>query len=108
MVLEDYEILTEHGFKPFKGVKKAKVKSTLQIKCGDFDLECTPNHLIMLPNKTFVPACSLKVGDIVYPNRVITYIERLFYKVDVYDVIGVEDTSSYFTNGFISHNCAIS
>jgi len=101
------EVLTQNGFKSFDGfIDQGISNELLSISLSNREiLNCTYDHEILLnDNISFIPARFLEIGDIVYPNIKILNISD--YKTErVYDLLNVEDTHSYFTNGIISHNC---
>jgi hypothetical protein len=101
-----YEVLTEDGFKDFSGIKQTLVDSTLLISFTDgTNLECTTGHLLK-KNSEFVAAESLSVGDIISGKTISVIEKKEISDTVVYDLLDVEDTSSYLTNDITSHNCA--
>ena len=100
-----YQIKTHKGFKPFSHVLKKKASNTLLV-CFDDDttLQGTPDHLVSCDGEEFRDLKSLSVGDRV-GNKTVSFIKAIEGTVDVFDVVDVQDTHSYFTNGIISHNC---
>jgi hypothetical protein len=101
-----YEVLTEEGFKNFSGIKETHVNSTLEIMFTDGTiLECTDGHLIK-KNSEFIPAKLLSVGDIISDKTICLINKKENHNTAVYDLLDVEDTSSYITNDVVSHNCA--
>ena len=103
-----YEVLTPEGFKPFKGIARTEkddlVRFTTQTGRA---LECTYDHQVFL-NGEWAMAISAFEGDSIRTaggDEVISKIEHHVGGGQVYDLIGVEDTESYYTNGVLSHNC---
>ena len=77
-------------------------------------VEASPNHLLYVKeseNKFIWKAVHLlNVGDVLLTQddeEVITNIEKLPFKDDLYD-LEVEDVHEFYANGFVSHNSAIS
>lgn len=102
-----YEILTDSGFKNFSGIKKQEVDNYYRLIFDDSTtLECSISHKIKLIDNKFKYAFQLLIGDITSSNKKITKIEELNESQYVYDILGVEDTQAYTTNGVESHNCA--
>jgi len=103
------EILTEQGFKNFKGfIPQGKVNKLLRFfLSGGGTVDCTEDHRFMTVEGVFKEARELKKEDVLYPNESITAVKKLDYDngIDVYDAFDVEDTHSYITNGVVSHNC---
>lgn len=102
-----YEILTENGFKPFAGVKRAKTTTLCNVS---FDtgaiIKSTLDHRFKTAQGEFVFARSLKPGFEVTPmGRVVSV--KLIENVNefVYDLVNVQGGHHYLTNGVTSHNC---
>jgi hypothetical protein len=102
----DWEVLTPSGWKDFKSIKKATVPvHSKVILLNDQEILCSPTHKIKLDNGKFVNAMDILVGEFIYPNKQVISNELLYNELEVYDLNGVEG-EEYFTDGFISHNCA--
>ena len=107
--MQKFEILTDTGWSKFEGVKKSIAYRTLTITLDDGDsLECTLDHKIMT-QLDFVEAKNVSIGDAIKTAKGFSRV----IKVDiaegekaVYDVVGVEKNSRYFTNDVLSHNCS--
>lgn len=103
--ITNYEILTEEGFKDFTGIKRLKTDKIIEIEFTDgTDYACTVNHEVKMGDE-FVLAHHLKAGDIL-SGKEIKSVKTAVTDEFVYDVLNVEDTSHYITNGITSHNCA--
>lgn len=101
----DYEILTSEGWKNFTGIKKTKTQTTLKITFSDgTHIECTPKHLLRSEGK-FIEARAL-TPEASVDDKIISEIETFSEEKNVFDVLNVEDTHHYLTNGITSHNCA--
>jgi hypothetical protein len=101
-----FKVLTQLGFRDFDGIISRGIVSDLikiSLDTGEF-LKCTPDHRIMLNNEEFIEAQYLKSGDSIYPNKGVISIENVPDE-EVYDLLNVEETNSYITNGIVSHNC---
>jgi len=102
---DEYEVLTEEGFKSFDGIKRIESDETLVIEFEDNTrIECTKNHLLK-SGDCFVEALNLNIGDKVSNKKIINIVENTDSKY-VYDILNVAETNSYITNGVTSHNCA--
>jgi hypothetical protein len=103
-----HKIMTPQGYKSFSGVQKL-LKDCISLKTLNYNLSCSYNHPICVnfENQSFEVAKNLNIGDSVYTiSGYETIIEKILIGVDeVYDILGVEDTQSYYTNGILSHNC---
>jgi len=88
-----YDILTEDGFKSFDGILTTPNKETINVNLDGNELTCTPDHKLKI-NDSFIEAQNLEH----------TKNENLS---TVYDLVNVQDTHHYITNGITSHNCLI-
>jgi hypothetical protein len=99
--------LTHEGFKKFNGVKRTKNQKTIKLYISDNEsLVCTEDHKVYTINgwknaKDCLAESVLTTGNI-YKN---------VYKIednglqDVYDLLEVEGTHSFFANNILVHNC---
>lgn len=102
-----YQILTDSGFKNFSGIKIQEVDNTVKLVFDDSShLTCTLSHQVKLITGEFKYAFQLNIGDITSTNKKILEIHENTTPTNVYDILGVEDTQAYTTNGVESHNCA--
>lgn len=105
----DYEILTEQGFKPFDGITTRFADTLLEITTNQTTIKVTPEHDIKLFNGEFEQAKNLKVGDLIgiETPHVITVIKELTGEFKVADMISVKDTRSFAVNDMsaILSNC---
>ena len=97
-------ILTEKGFRTFTGIIKHPISDILLLTTNKSSLKCTGDHRVLLPNGSYIAVEELKVGDKLYNNHTVTDITHEIPS-KVYDILDVEETNSYFTNGIVSHNC---
>jgi hypothetical protein len=105
----NFEVLTDEGFKDFKGiiVGNNKDKLRLSFKSGKFVI-CTPKHKITLcSNGTYKYANELNVGDIVYADEEVINIDVIQNDDKVYELLHVADNHRYYTNGILSNQCLI-
>jgi len=102
-----FEVLTDKGFKDFKGIiiGENTEKIILHFKFGK--LVCTPKHKIMINDIDYKFAKDLKQNDLIYNNIQITKIEQTNNNDLVYELLDVQDTHKYFVNGILSHQCLI-
>lgn len=102
------KILTQKGFKKFDGfISRQKTSSLIEIHTDETSIKCTTDHQIMMSDGKFEKAEDINISDVLYNEkevRSINYIQ-LDESIEVYDALNVEDTHSYLTNGFVSHNC---
>jgi hypothetical protein len=105
----NFEVLTDDGFKDFKGiiVGDNKDKLKLTFKSGKFII-CTPKHKITLcSNGTYKYASELNVGDIIYGDEVVTSIDVIQNNDKVYELLHVADNHRYYANGILSNQCLV-
>ncbi len=100
---------TPLGFQNFSGVKKKTINESLIIKfASGRQLQCSLNHPLYTQDNKFVEAQNLTEDDVISSKHgfeFISSIQRENKPIDVYDLLDVEKSASYFTNGVLSHNC---
>lgn len=107
---DDYQILTQEGFKDFDGITSRYTDELVMITTEDGNhIKVTPEHEVKLYEDTFVKAKDLKIGDslgITNPNKIID-IQQLTGEFKVADMISVKDTRSFAVNDMsaILSNC---
>lgn len=104
---EKIQVLTEAGYKDFHGIKKTINQETIKIILENNDeIICTPDH------KLFSDIGYINAKDSL--DKKILNHDGNFYKVnaintnesiDVYDLLEVSDTHSYYCNNFLVHQC---
>lgn len=103
-----YEILTSSGWREFNGVHKSKSDHIVKIILENRSkIECTKNHIFYIYKKE-IQAQNLIIGDCIESENgslKIVDIEEYYELCDVYDLVGVSETSSYIVNGVNTHNC---
>jgi hypothetical protein len=96
-------IKTPTGFEPFKGVQKKIVDSlyTITFFDGSF-IKCSGNH-VFLTEDGFKKANELTNNNTLTGKKIssITFINGTF---EVFDPVGVDKHSTYYSNGVVSHN----
>jgi len=103
-----FEILTDEGFKDFKGLIVGKNNDRVKLTFTDgISLICTPKHKIMLNKTDYRYAKDSSVGDVVYGDKEIKEIESYSSDDLVYEILHVEDVHRYFVNGILSRQCLI-
>ena len=98
-----FEILTEDGFKDFRGLKESSHEEYLELIFDDTSYKCSKTHLIKV-NGDWVQAKDLKIGLV--NNKVLKEIKTIKNNNDKFwDPIGIKDTKSFISKGLIHHNC---
>ena len=107
----EYQVLTDEGFKNFDGVKKIEEQYLIEITLEDkLKIKITPDHKFIVKGKEVI-ANDLIVLDVLetkYGLKKVLNIERIFSGKElhnVYDLLEVEDNHRYYTNDILSHNC---
>jgi hypothetical protein len=104
-----WEVLTSKGFKRFHGVSKFTDRESIQLFFENgTQLKCTSDHLIHT-NKGFKEAITLTSEDDICTDTSYTKLVevRHFEKIDVYDLLEVEEIHSFYANGIDVHNCIL-
>jgi len=105
-----FKVLTPDGYKPFKGVQKLTKQGCIVRFDNGRELKCCIDHPLCVDvfNFEFRKAKHLDIGEKIF-HKDDGWVEIKEFEavgeIDVYDLIEVEDTISYYTNGFLSHNC---
>ena len=86
-----FEILTDEGFKDFKGIIVGKNKSKIILYFKGGKLLCTPKHKIMINNFQFKYANDLQINNLIFGNIKIENIEYIENDDLVYEILDVED-----------------
>lgn len=104
--VNDWEILTDDGYKSFKDIMYMGVNDSVKLTFDDnTELICSPEHELLSNSNNFILAKESvykKIKSINGYKKVISVKKN--GKVDLYDVTSV-DGSKYITNGILSHNC---
>ena len=98
-----YHIKTPTGYKNFEGVQKKIVDSLYTICFEDgTEIKCSGGHAF-LSDVGFIKANQLSFNNTISGKK-IKSITSVFGNFEVYDPVGVEEHSTYFSNGVVSHN----
>lgn len=101
---DEYEVLTEDGFKDFSGIKVIYDKEVIELQLQDNqNLKCQVNHEIKLIDGSYVNAID-QLGKITSSGLTILNVSEIESE-PLYDLINVQDTHQYYTNNIIQHNC---
>ena len=107
--LDEYEVLTDEGFKSFEGViKNTKRVATLYLE-GGHTLNATLDHRVYT-RRGWLELQNINARDKVLYEGTYTKVLGVVDEgrtEDVFDLVGVRDTEAYYTDGVYSHNCAL-
>lgn len=101
-----YQIMTPNGWQYFSGIKKSSRSDIVKIETiSGKSISVTKDHKLILQNGDVTLARDLTIGDHVVDD-VVSKIETVEGKHEVYDPINVENGHLYYSNGLVSKNCA--
>jgi len=102
-----FEVLTNKGFKPFKGLIVGENQNKIQLSFSNgITLVCTPNHKIMVNEQSYVFAKNLKKGTKIFEFKLLKK-HRFKTKEKVYEFLEIADTHTYYANNILCHQCLI-
>ena len=106
---EGYKVETPDGWLDFAGIDVMGEYFILRLEFENgYWIECSENHKFFKNNYEIITAKDIKIDDIVLSDQGEI---KLIEKIDtgrierVYDLIEVDNTHRYFTNGVVSSNC---
>jgi hypothetical protein len=101
-----YEVLTPSGWSKFTGIKKTKKQAYLVIATENSELKCSYEHKLKFPNGEFLEAQFISKGDILQDVGEVLDIKEVVKEIELFDLLNVEMGNEYYTNDFVSSNCA--
>ena len=101
---KNYEILTPDGFKDFNGIDFIRHNEYFVLTIGGKELKCSLDHKLIDSSGNIILAHQLKIGDLLKSGPV-EDIQQIKSEIEMYDLINVSDTHTYYTNEILSHNC---
>ena len=108
---EIYNILTDDGFKDFKGLQVSKANSVYKLTTKRGHLFVTPDHELFFSKTESKPTKDFNVGDLLYSNFGMVEIlglELFACDMYVYDIIHVDNDLHNFAVGhdqIVARNC---
>lgn len=105
-----YEILTEDGFKDFKGLKSSNHKQYIVLTLDNgVTYKCSKTHLIKTKDG-FKQAQTLTRDDVLLQKNKVSKINNIEIKENdedavFWDPVGIKGTSSFISKGLTHHNC---
>jgi hypothetical protein len=104
----DYEVLTIDGFKNFEGISLQN-NTTYNVEfTNDISIKCTLNHkFFSIDRNKWIEVKNFKKGELFKTKNGNTRFikKKKLDKNSVFDLINVEDTSSFIANNLETHNC---
>ena len=103
-----YQVLTNDGFKDFKGLMIGSNPSKIRLTFSeDRELVCTPKHKLLTDKEDVVYVEDIAIGDRLYGGIKVIDINTYTDKRKVYELLEVEKTHTYYANGVLSHQCLV-
>ena len=104
-------VMTPTGWQSYSGISEREVNEIIVVSLKDgTGLECTPDHRLMLPDRSFIEAGDVTEGMILRSekgNVKVASAIRHRKKTKVYDLVNVTGGNVYWTNELASHNCVL-
>ena len=101
-----HEVLTPSGWSKFSGIKKTKKHSYLVVTTENSELKCSYEHKLKFSNGEFLEAQFILKGDILQEVGEVLDIKEVVEEIELYDLLNVELGNEYYTDNFVSSNCA--
>lgn len=107
--INEWQIETPTGWSDFDGIKKLIKNQYIEFNLsnGVKNFGCSLNHRIKMLNGKFLYANEICIGDILFGNIIIEDKKIIEEKIDLYDLIDVKKNNEFYSEGIISHNCAL-
>lgn len=102
-----FEVLTDEGFKDFRGILIGENSNKIVLKTTKGELTCTPKHKIMIDKENYKYAKELRIGNLIYDDNIIKEIVSKQNNDLVYELLDVKDTGRYYANNILSHQCLL-
>lgn len=103
-----YDILTEKGFKSFRGILQGNNTNKIQFTFSNNEkLTTTPCHKFLTNNGSVVLAKDISASTILFNNIKTQTKAHIISDEKVYEILHVEDTHTYYVNDILSHQCLI-
>jgi len=106
-ILNDYEVLSEDGWKNIKAIHKTIDYEIYIFKTENKMLECADNHIVFLDGYENIYVKDLKIGDNIITKdgiEEIIDIKKTGYYEEMYDLELDDNNFKYYTNDILSHN----
>lgn len=101
----NYEVLTDDGFKSFGGIKKTYGRLYRMEFDDGSHLDCSYSHKLLSSDGTFEEANSFVNKTTSTGKKCVSFF-KLSDNEELYDIFEVDGGHKYITNSVVSHNCA--
>jgi len=108
--ISDYEILTDGGFKDVIALHKTIPYDVYNLVLEFKELKCADFHIVFLENDSQIFVKDLNIGDKIKTIdgiQEVLSVQKLNYKINMWDFELGGDSVKYFTNGILSHNTTL-
>lgn len=106
--IDDYEILTDDGFKPIVASHKTIKYDIWKLETKSFNIECADDHIVFDKYFNAIYIKDLSLGDLIHTENgleMIISLEKTESSDNMYDLELSDDSNRrYYTNGILSHN----
>lgn len=104
-----FEVLTDQGFKDFKGVIKGKNKSKIKITLDTSEhITCTPKHKLVQEHvDNWMYAEDISIGDVLHGDKIVSDVMTYQDDAPVFELLHVEQNHRYIVNGVLSKQCLV-
>lgn len=103
-----YQVLTNDGFRDFKGLIVGSNPSKIRLTfTDDKELVCTPKHKLLTDKEDIVYVQDIVIGDRLFGDIEVISINTYTDDRKVYELLEVEKTHTYYANGVLSHQCLV-
>lgn len=110
---DDYEVLTDEGFKDFKGIKQTIVKGYYILNIEQFNsiqttIICSTDHIFNTLGYGLMSISDIKPNTYLTEHSLLINKEFIDKEIVLYDLLDVDSTNHtyHINNGISSKNCA--
>lgn len=109
-LVDDYEILTDAGWKDIAYIGKTIPYKIYELKTTTHSLKCADTHIVFDERANQVFVKDLQQGDAIQTDVGYEIVESIVASNEedyMYDIQVASEEHRYFTNGILSHNSTI-
>lgn len=106
--IEDYEVLTDTGFRPINYLHKTIEYETWELVTDSRNLQCADTHIVFDPEyneifvKDLIPNKSLVITD--RGPEIVRSVKNLGFLENMFDLTIDSEDHRFYTDGILSHN----